>query len=538
MVVAMMQDRVKLYPYQRLPTAASIRLVRVLPGRVDGSIVCSLQTVNSPHHTGVEYQALSYLWGDPKPTQKIYVRDENDDFLHEHHLHENLWQFLDKWQQPRTQPSGLMWTDSLCLNQSDSEEKGQQIRRMGEIYSGATEVIVWLGPDTASMAWTRDRKAEGSQDAATRILELPYWRRAWIVQELALAQRALVTCGDISMELNEFRDTLPTPRTTGIIDQLCGLHRDKGKPLWWILDRLARTAESTRAVDIVFGFFGLVLPSENGSSPIDYIKVDYARRPVDVLFDAVFEACPPFHDTRNILQDLETSFGRAQEAHDIRADEEALGAYLREREISERHVQLASLALRVSEAVKVVVTQLAISSEIWLKITEGISFEFFRIAKRLTSAQFSPSQHAAFVGFNLTLNCEPLHENVKTKDLQRLASPWLCCAHRKSKEKPGEENCRYPRGAKMFAFDSTNVARLCAKYSLESGCDVSRVDFNVSEIGFRMTLSPHRDINRKSGILGVEFYADMDEWRYKANKGGIAPWESGDPFLGIRYSHP
>lgn len=509
----MTQDRVHQYPYQRLPTAASIRLIRVLPDRIDNSIVCSIETVDSRHHTGVEYQALSYLWGDPKPTRKIYVRDENDGVLHEHHLHENLWQFLEKWQQPRTQPSGLLWTDSLCLNQNDNDEKGQQVRRMGEIYSGAKEVIVWLGSDTASMAWTHDWKVEGGREAAARTLELPYWRRAWIVQEIALAQRALVTCGDISLELNEFRESLPHPWTTGTLHFICGLHNNKGKPLWWILDLLARRAESTRAVDIVFGFFGLVSAPEDGPSPIDHIRVDYARRPVDVLFDAIFEACPPPFHTQQILEDLEHSFGKVKEANGICADAEALGGYLREREISDRHVQFASLALRVSEAVGVVVTHLSISSETWLKVTKGIGFDFFRVMKRrkgVVSCQFSPSQHAAFLGFNLTLDCERLNENVEIEGSQRQASPWLCCAHSEWKEKTGEKDIFYPRGQEWVAFDASNFARLCAKYYLGSGCDVSWVDFDIPEIGFRMKLSPPWDINKK-GSLSIEFYGCVEE---------------------------
>lgn len=499
-----MQDRVKQYPYQRLPIADSIRLIRILPGRVDGSIVCSLQTVNYPFHKGVKYQALSYLWGDPKPARKIYVRDENKNVLHEHHLHENLWQFLDKWQQPRTRASGLIWTDSLCLNQNDSEEKAQQIRRMGEIYSGAKEVIIWLGPDTASMAWTHDRKAKGSQDAAACVLELPYWRRAWIVQEVAHAQRALVTCGEFSLELNKFRDALPTPRTSGIVDQLCGLQKEKRRTLYWILNQLARKAESTRAVDKVFGFFGLVCPDEDGSSPIDHVRVDYARRPVDVLFDAVFEAFPPFYETCYILKGLQTSFGRAEDAHGIRADAQALSGYICEREISDRHIQFASLALRVSEAVRVVVTQLSISSETWLEITEDICFDFYRVAKRTQRrgpAQFSPFQHAAFVGFNLTLDCEPWHENVQSTDSQTRASPWLCSAHRKWTENPEDEYYKYHMGDTVVALDTRNIAQLCAKYSLESGCDVSRVDFDIQEIGFRMTVQSHWDGSTTSGFF-------------------------------------
>lgn len=500
----MMQDRVKQYLYQRLPTAASIRLIRVLPGRVDGSIVCSLQTINSAHHTGVEYQALSYLWGDPKTTRKIYVRDEHDSVLHEHHLHENLWQFLEKWQQPRTQPSGLLWTDSLCLNQEDSEEKAQQIRRMGEIYSGAKEVIIWLGPDTTSMAWTRDMLGKGAQDAATRILELPYWRRAWIVQEVALAQRALVTCGNISIELSEFKYQIPLPLSGDmrVISYLLGLHLEKRRPLWWILERLVLKTESTRAVDKVFGFLGLVRPNENGSSPTDYIKVDYGRRPVDVLFDAIFEACPPFGSTQRILQNLETSFGRAKGAYGIRADAQALAGYLREREISERHVHFASLALRVHEAARVAVTRLAISSETWSEIRQNIGFNFSRKFKWQPEWQPRPSRNALFVGFNLTLDCESLHEDGQTQSVQGQASPWLCSAHARDVREPGPL-LNTLEVVTAFVLDTKNLPRLCARHSLEAGCDVSRVDFYMPDMAFRMTVAPFEGADGRSAVFAV-----------------------------------
>lgn len=500
-IVAMTQDRVHQYPYQRLPTAASIRLIRVLPDRIDNSIVCSLQTINSAHHTGVGYQALSYLWGDPKPTRKIYVRNQNDGVLHEHHLHENLWQFLDKWQQPRTQPSGLLWTDLLCLNQEDSEEMAQQIPRMGEIYSGAKEVIIWLGPDTISMEWTRDRWGEEGRNAATRILELPYWRRVWIVQEIALAQRALVTCGDFSMEINEFWMTLPAPMKFELIGHLYVLKNDKSATFDFILSGLLvlGKAESTKAVDKVFGFLGLVNdPREDGSPLTDHIRVDYARRPVDVLFDAVFEAYPRFGHTQFLLQELETSFGRAEDGHGIRADAQALAGYLRERGISERHVQLASVALHVYEAARVAVSQLALSSIIWREITKRIGLDFLQRSYKGPEWPSSPARHAAFVGFNLTMDRDPLCEDRQTLGLQGQASPWLCSAHGEVKE-PGPV-LNTLGAVTTFAFDTRRLARLCARHSLESGCDVSRVDFDMPDIGFRMSMSP---ADAKSGTFEV-----------------------------------
>jgi hypothetical protein len=39
----------------------------------------------------------------------------------------------------------LIWADGLCIQQSDTAERNQQVDRMGDIYERATRVVVWLG---------------------------------------------------------------------------------------------------------------------------------------------------------------------------------------------------------------------------------------------------------------------------------------------------------------------------------------------------------------------------------------------------------
>lgn len=46
-------------------------------------------------------------------------------------------------------PPRQIWIDAVCINQSDGNEKMQQIGRMAEIYRLARQVIVWLGPGHA-----------------------------------------------------------------------------------------------------------------------------------------------------------------------------------------------------------------------------------------------------------------------------------------------------------------------------------------------------------------------------------------------------
>ncbi|KAJ9412707.1 heterokaryon incompatibility protein-domain-containing protein [Fusarium oxysporum] len=41
----------------------------------------------------------------------------------------------------------LVWADAICINQDDIKERGEQVRMMGQIFSGAFQVVIWLGED-------------------------------------------------------------------------------------------------------------------------------------------------------------------------------------------------------------------------------------------------------------------------------------------------------------------------------------------------------------------------------------------------------
>ena len=111
-----------------------------------------------------------------------------------------------------------LWIDAICLNQGDSIEKAQQIPLMGEIYSQADKVHIWLGPgdgeDTARMfslfrlvalspepvdienavsVIFSDRDSASQQ--INRFFEHPWFFRRWILQEATLSKFGIVLCG-------------------------------------------------------------------------------------------------------------------------------------------------------------------------------------------------------------------------------------------------------------------------------------------------------------------------------------------------------
>jgi hypothetical protein len=119
---------------------------------------------------------------------------------------------------------GWLWTDALCINQHDLDERGLQVARMVDIYSDAARVMVWLQPSPeADRAMARisigssfsdlfrpARKAKGNahQNLAElalwnvqlcRLANLEYWSRTWIIQEIVLAKELVVICGGREM---------------------------------------------------------------------------------------------------------------------------------------------------------------------------------------------------------------------------------------------------------------------------------------------------------------------------------------------------
>jgi len=86
------------------------------------------------------YEALSYTWGDERAETLISIDDGL--FLVRRNLDCALKQLRYDYE-PRT-----LWIDAIRINQSDVDERGDQVSQMGSIYSKANDVVVWLGEAT------------------------------------------------------------------------------------------------------------------------------------------------------------------------------------------------------------------------------------------------------------------------------------------------------------------------------------------------------------------------------------------------------
>ena len=124
-------------------TQKEIRLLTLEPGAESDGFRCRLNTYSLD--AAPEYEALSYVWGDPKDTWQITV--DGSEFQATVKLVQALW-YIRSDETPRT-----LWVDAVCINQADDVEKSQQVRMMRNIYYRATSVVAWLGLPAEDTGW-------------------------------------------------------------------------------------------------------------------------------------------------------------------------------------------------------------------------------------------------------------------------------------------------------------------------------------------------------------------------------------------------
>ncbi|KAE9568677.1 hypothetical protein CGMCC3_g15249 [Colletotrichum fructicola] len=177
------------------PTKREVRLLKLLAGNEADGINCELHTtsLDSPD----DYEALSYVWGDSSDTRPITVQQTAKNVTM------NLEAALRHLRYPDR--ARMLWVDVLCIDQENFQERNQQVRWMSDIYSAATQVVVWLGPATSvgfgAMATIQKYAADSElhwPDLKHDLLQLfqmyqflhnEWWSRVWTVQEAVLAKQ-------------------------------------------------------------------------------------------------------------------------------------------------------------------------------------------------------------------------------------------------------------------------------------------------------------------------------------------------------------
>ncbi|KAG4443893.1 hypothetical protein IFR05_000659 [Cadophora sp. M221] len=207
----------------------NIRLLRILKGGPTDEVTCRLVVV-SLDNPG-EFEAISYVWGDPSKEKRIVVDGLNLNITKSAYdiIHRRRSMFEDR----------VIWIDQVCINQEAGDgnlEKQYQVQMMKEIYKGAKRVMAFLkwedpvveigkptprpnaylvqshfaelffrhdilghDPATFKAVYQAESKAE-QWDALVAFFSNPWFRRVWIIQEAVFAKDLVFFYGDICLD--------------------------------------------------------------------------------------------------------------------------------------------------------------------------------------------------------------------------------------------------------------------------------------------------------------------------------------------------
>ncbi|TID16841.1 HET-domain-containing protein [Venturia nashicola] len=109
-----------------------IRILTLHPASLSNEILISIHHGSFKADQSPEYEAISYAWGSLKKTALISIMDGDTKVL-------SVTQSLDIALQHlcRKNKARKLWIDAICIDQSNLEERGLQVQRMGKIYKRA-----------------------------------------------------------------------------------------------------------------------------------------------------------------------------------------------------------------------------------------------------------------------------------------------------------------------------------------------------------------------------------------------------------------
>lgn len=223
--------------------------MRVLAASTGQPLECQLLPVPLEGNP-IKYEAVSYVWGELKQTHNVICEGRRIPIT------KTLYTLLLHLR--RADITRDIWVDQLSINQQDVTERSMQVLRMANIYQNAKQVIIWLGDDpryvdvafkTAARIGpviaglgtdhgisddqlrNRGLPAHRSKEfeALGVVMQLPWFSRAWVVQEVCMANSATISCAPFSMPWSEFALVVSRLQSSGS-PRMGGLYIYNGSP--------------------------------------------------------------------------------------------------------------------------------------------------------------------------------------------------------------------------------------------------------------------------------------------------------------------
>ncbi|RYO19167.1 hypothetical protein AA0111_g10544 [Alternaria arborescens] len=293
----------------------ALRLLHLLRGK--GSIIeCMLYQAFLDGADLIPYDALSYTWDGADKNFTVTVNGRSLKVT------ENLYLALQRLRSEHI--DRVIWVDAICIDQNNMRERGHQVQQMCKIYSQAEEVVVWLGEATQetdvlmgslqqlenhssiygykrshwdlsqwTTFWLLDSKGPDVQlrKGLNLLLSRPWFRRVWILQEIANAKRANIWCGTKSVKSHIFAvapsliGIEPRRHCQAVLDIMPGRLREE---TWWNENRdlynlLLKFSESEASDprDKVYALLGI----SSDAQDTDRLRPDYTKLLQEVIYD-------------------------------------------------------------------------------------------------------------------------------------------------------------------------------------------------------------------------------------------------------------
>lgn len=201
--------------YDDLPTGdGEFRLLEIEPAADPTSHIIA-RLFKASLQDPPRYEAVSYRWEQTADAHFISVNGFKLPVTR------NVLALLSEFRRQSYPSSPIFWIDSICINQTCTQDRNKQVQLMGKIYSTASLVRMWIGtesdlsdqafelisqcgtPDAEDVAANVLRNEIGAK-AVTKLLQREYWNRMWVFQEIVLAKEAIVHCGELQAPWSSF----------------------------------------------------------------------------------------------------------------------------------------------------------------------------------------------------------------------------------------------------------------------------------------------------------------------------------------------
>jgi hypothetical protein len=182
------------FEYEKLQTSTSIRILALEPGTGNEPLRGRLQHFDLKSEVP-SFDALSYVWGVAVYERTFECHMQSRVVM----ITSSLEEALQRLRSPHEITN--IWADGICINQHDTSERESQVKLMGQLYTRAQQVKIWLGPDsdhaaketfyllrqkglsrTPGLPFDRTALRDPAMDWSplTKLSKLEYFKRIWV----------------------------------------------------------------------------------------------------------------------------------------------------------------------------------------------------------------------------------------------------------------------------------------------------------------------------------------------------------------------